>query len=134
MLLLIPGPVQTRPETRAAMAQDIAPWDLDFRAVYAGIRDDVRRIAGGVEGVHATLPLRPAFAKNVRIQGILLYTVRPEHLRAAAEDVTAAVVAGALRVGEEVGVPLHHFPLEETAAAHDAVEGGAVGKVLIDVG
>ena len=58
MLLLIPGPVQTRAETRAAMAQDIAPWDLDFRAVYAGIRDDVRRIAGGVEGVHATLPLQ----------------------------------------------------------------------------
>jgi NADPH2:quinone reductase len=29
--------------------------------------------------------------------------------------------------------PLHRFPLEETAAAHDAVENGAVGKVLIDV-
>ena len=58
MLLLIPGPVQTRAETRAAMAQDIAPWDLDFRAVYAGIREDVRRIAGGQEGVHATLPLQ----------------------------------------------------------------------------
>ena len=40
------------------MAQDIAPWDLDFRAVYAGIRERVRRIAGGVEGVHATLPLQ----------------------------------------------------------------------------
>ncbi len=58
MLLLIPGPVQTRPEVRAAAAQDIAPWDLDFRAVYAGIRDRVREIAGGVEGEHATLPLQ----------------------------------------------------------------------------
>jgi NADPH2:quinone reductase len=29
---------------------------------------------------------------------------------------------------------VHRFPLAETAAAHDAVEGGAVGKVLIDVG
>ena len=45
----------------------------------------------------------------------------------------AVVEAGALRVGEDAGVPLHHFPLEETAAAHDAVENGAVGKVLIDV-
>ena len=44
-----------------------------------------------------------------------------------------AVRAGALRVGEEAGVPLHHFPLDQTAAAHDAVEGGAVGKVLIDI-
>jgi 2-aminoethylphosphonate-pyruvate transaminase len=58
MLLLIPGPVQTRPETRAAMAQDIAPWDLDFRAVYAAIRERVRAIAGGREGEHATLPLQ----------------------------------------------------------------------------
>jgi NADPH2:quinone reductase len=28
---------------------------------------------------------------------------------------------------------LHRFPLERAAAAHAAVEGGAVGKVLIDV-
>ena len=58
MLLLIPGPVQTRPETRAAMAQDIAPWDNDFRPTYASIRERVRVLAGGVEGVHATLPLQ----------------------------------------------------------------------------
>src|SRR3954447_22937460 len=58
MLLLIPGPVQTRPETRAAMAQDIAPWDHDFRPVYASIRERVRTIAGGREGEHATLPLQ----------------------------------------------------------------------------
>ena len=43
------------------------------------------------------------------------------------------MAAGALRVGDDVGVPLHHYPLEETAAAHDAVEAGAVGKVLVDV-
>ena len=60
MLLLIPGPVQTRPETRAAMAQDIAPWDLDFRAVYARIRERVRDIAGGIAGEHATLPIQGA--------------------------------------------------------------------------
>ncbi|TDH63588.1 2-aminoethylphosphonate--pyruvate transaminase [Dankookia rubra] len=58
MLLLIPGPVQTRPETRAAMAQDIAPWDNDFRPTYASIRERVRVLAGGVEGMHATLPLQ----------------------------------------------------------------------------
>jgi 2-aminoethylphosphonate-pyruvate transaminase len=58
MLLLIPGPVQTRPETRAAMAEDIAPWDHDFRPVYAGIRERVRAIAGGAEGEHVTLPLQ----------------------------------------------------------------------------
>ena len=57
-VVAIPGPVQTRPETRAAMAQDIAPWDNDFRPTYATIRERVRAIAGGIEGVHATLPLQ----------------------------------------------------------------------------
>lgn len=58
MLLLIPGPVQTRPELRAVMGQDIAPWDNDFRPVYAGIRDRVRDLAGGSAETHATLPLQ----------------------------------------------------------------------------
>jgi NADPH:quinone reductase len=46
----------------------------------------------------------------------------------------AAVADGALPVGVESGLPLHRFPLAETVAAHAAVEAGAVGKVLIDVG
>ena len=54
-------------------------------------------------------------------------------VQAAVEDVSEAVRAGALRVGEDAGVPLHHFPLDQTAAAHDAVEQGAVGKVLLDI-
>jgi NADPH2:quinone reductase len=84
-------------------------------------------------GDDATLPIRPAFAKNVRLQGLLLYTLGADLLRAATDDVNAAVAAGALRVGAEAGVPLHHYPLADTAAAHDAVEAGAVGKVLIDL-
>ena len=80
-----------------------------------------------------SVPIIPSFAKNVRWQGLLLYTVGPDALRAAAEDVTAALVDGALPVGEPAGLPITWFPLEQTAAAHDAVEGGAVGKVLIRV-
>jgi NADPH2:quinone reductase len=30
-------------------------------------------------------------------------------------------------------VPVHHFPLERAADAHQAVEDGIIGKVLIDV-
>ena len=60
MLLLTPGPVQTDPRVRAAAAADIAPWDLDFRAEYAAIREAVARIAGGVPGEHVTLPLQGA--------------------------------------------------------------------------
>ncbi|MGN6221435.1 MAG: NADPH:quinone reductase [Microbacterium sp.] len=84
-------------------------------------------------GDQATIPVRPTFAKNVRIQGLLLYTVGQAALSAAAEDITAALHDGALPVGEAAGLPLTWFSLEETAAAHDAVEQGAVGKVLIDV-
>jgi 2-aminoethylphosphonate-pyruvate transaminase len=56
-ILLTPGPVQTRPEVKAAMAQDIAPWDSEFRAVYARVRERLVPIAGGVPGQHVCLPL-----------------------------------------------------------------------------
>lgn len=84
-------------------------------------------------GGEAAIPVSPTFAKNVRIQGLLLYTVGDAPLKAAAEDITAALRDGALPVGEHAGLPLTWFPLEQTAAAHDAVEHGTVGKVLIDV-
>jgi 2-aminoethylphosphonate-pyruvate transaminase len=58
MLLLIPGPVATAPEVKAALAQDIAPWDNDFRAVFARLRERVLAIAGGVPGEHVALPLQ----------------------------------------------------------------------------
>mgnify|MGYP002276747848 CR=1 FL=1 len=80
-----------------------------------------------------TMPIRPSFAKNVRVQGLLLYTVGQAALDAAAEDVAAAVRDGALPVGADAGLPLHEYPLAQTAAAHDAVEHAAVGKVLIRV-
>jgi NADPH2:quinone reductase len=84
-------------------------------------------------GNELTLPLRETFSKNLRYQFLILYTLDVRFLRAAVEDVNEAVRARALRVGVDAGVPLHHYPLDETAAAHDAVEGGAVGKVLLEI-
>jgi len=104
--------------------------DLDREVAKTGATIAIYANNGGDE---VTLPVRATFSKNLRYQFVLLYTVAPEHLRAATEDITAAVAAGGLRVGEEAGVPLHPFPLDETAAAHDAVEQGAVGKVLIEL-
>jgi 2-aminoethylphosphonate-pyruvate transaminase len=57
VLLLIPGPVTTRPEVRAALGVDIAPWDFDFRPIYAGVREKLLRIANGAEHEHTALPL-----------------------------------------------------------------------------
>jgi NADPH:quinone reductase len=79
------------------------------------------------------LPVRPSMVPNVRWQFVLVYNA-PDHWRARAlDDVSAAVLDGAVRVGDEAGLPLHHFPLEQAAQAHSAVENGAVGKVIIDV-
>jgi NADPH2:quinone reductase len=72
--------------------------------------------------------------RNVRYEFVLVYTVSAAAKANAVQDVSRAVAAGALRVGADAGLPLHRFPLADTAAAHRAVEGGAVGKVLVDVG
>jgi NADPH2:quinone reductase len=42
-------------------------------------------------------------------------------------------VGKALAAGALTPLPLHRFDLAQTAGAHDAVEGGAVGKVVIDL-
>ena len=110
-----------------APAQNVA-LDLDVVKVHGLVS-----IYANNGGDEMTMPLRAAFGKNLRFQFLILYTLDDGLLQAAVEDVGAAVAAGALRVGAEAGLPLHHYPLEEIAAAHDAVEAGAVGKVLLDV-
>jgi len=84
-------------------------------------------------GSQMELPVRASMVPNVRWQFVLVYNA-PETWRARAlQDVAAAVLAGAVRVGDEAGLPLHHYPLERADEAHTAVERGTVGKVLIDV-
>lgn len=80
-----------------------------------------------------SLEIGPNLVLNTRFQFLLLYTVGDAALAAAAEDITAALEAGALPVGEEHGLPLVRYPLAETADAQAAVEADAVGKVVVDV-
>jgi NADPH:quinone reductase len=84
-------------------------------------------------GDEATVPVRANMATNARWQFVLLYTAPHAAKLRAVEDIATAVADGQVAVGEHAGLPLHHFPLERTAAAHQAVQDGAVGKVLIDV-
>jgi NADPH2:quinone reductase len=102
--------------------------DLEVTKVHATVA-----VYANNGGDQLSVPLRATFSKNLRYQFVILYTLDDRLVQAAAEDVAAAVEAGALRVGEDAGVPLHHFRLDELAAAHDAVEQGAVGKVLIKI-
>lgn len=75
-----------------------------------------------------TLPVRACMTANVTLRFVLLYGVPAEALERAVGDITDAVAAGAL-----TELPAHRFPLTEVAAAQEAVEGGAVGKVLVDL-
>jgi NADPH2:quinone reductase len=84
-------------------------------------------------GSEFKLDVRQNMIKNLRYQFVLLYTVGEAALTAAVEDITLALGDGALPVGENAGLPLHRFPLANIAQAHQAVQDGAVGKVLIDV-
>jgi NADPH2:quinone reductase len=84
-------------------------------------------------GDEFSLPVRPLMVANARWQFVLLYTAPTEAKDIAIDDIMAAIYDGAIGVGEASGLPLHHFPLDRTRDAHAAVEGGAVGKVLIDV-
>jgi NADPH2:quinone reductase len=78
--------------------------------------------------------VRRNMALNTRYQFVLLYTVGWDRIAAGAQDINRAIDDDAFRAGEDAGLPLHRYRLEDAAAAHAAVEGGAVGKVLITVG
>jgi len=76
----------------------------------------------------AHVPVRALMTHNALLRFVLVYTIPRDDLAAAVDGVSRAVAEGALTT-----LPLHRFPLERAAEAHDAVQGGAVGKVLIDI-
>ncbi|MFH8485163.1 NADPH:quinone reductase [Streptomyces longisporoflavus] len=87
----------------------------------------------GGEDEQLSVPVLSSLAANLRWQSVYVYTVPPAAKQQALIDVAAAVDARALRVGEDVGMPLHRFPLEHISDAHAALERGLVGKVLLDI-
>lgn len=136
--------VNYRETDAAAAILAIAPGGVDLVVEVAPAPNQaldlaVTRVHGTIAiyanngGAELTLPLRETFSRNLRYQFIILYTLDPAMLSLAVTEVSAALLDGALEVGDAAGLPLHHYPLEDTAAAHDAVEAGTVGKVLIDI-
>jgi NADPH2:quinone reductase len=96
--------------------------------------------AHGTVAVYATdggneleLPVWDLMRRNVLYQFVLVYTVPAAAKARAVADVSTAATAGVLAVGADSGLPLHRYPLERIADAHAAVEGGAIGKVLVDI-
>ena len=80
-----------------------------------------------------SLPVRALMVPNARWQFVLVYTEPARAKGHAVDDVSDAVLDGAVRVGSDVGLPLHHFTLDRAAQAHQAVADAVVGKVIIDV-
>jgi len=127
----------------AAAIREVAPDGVDLIVEVAPVANaalDSAVLAAnatvaiyGRNGDELAVPVFDAMRANTRYQFVLVYTVTPAAKDQAVADVSAAVAAGALRVGRQAGLPLHRFPLADTGAAHVAVADGAVGKVLIDV-
>jgi NADPH2:quinone reductase len=136
--------INYRDEDAAAAITKLAPDGADLIvevaiAANAQLDIDVLKPRGSIAiyandgGKDFRLDVRQNMIKNLRYQFVLLYSVGDAALAAAVEDITLALGDEALAVGEDAGLPLHRFPLANTAAAHQAVQDGAVGKVLIDV-
>jgi NADPH:quinone reductase len=83
-------------------------------------------VSYAADGEDPVLPVRACMSANVTLRFVLLYG-----LPAAAMDAAAAGVADALAAGALTELPAHRFPLSEIVAAHEATEGGAVGKVIV---
>ena len=66
---------------------------------------------------------------NVLLRFMLIYTVPEAALARAVGEVSAALSDSAL-----TELPNHVFSLDQIADAHRAVEEGAVGKVIVDLG
>ena len=86
-------------------------------------------VAYAADAPDPTLPVRVCMTANVMLRFVLLYTMPEDALARAVAGVTDAPAAGALSE-----LPVHRFSLEQCAAAHDAVQQGVVGKVLLRVG
>jgi NADPH:quinone reductase len=122
---IAPDGVDTVVEVAAAANAEIDAGVVALHGSVAVYADD--------GGAPLTVPVRPLMGQNARWQFVLVYRAPDAWREHALQDVSAALLDGAIRIGDETGLPVHHYPLDRTADAHAAVEGGAVGKVLVDV-
>ncbi len=87
---------------------------------------DSQIVTYAAEPADPVLPVRACMNAGAVLRFLLLYSVPPEVLDQAARDITTALADGALSE-----LPVKVFGLDDIVAAQDAVQAGAVGKVLV---
>jgi len=130
--------INYKTEDVVARAREIAPRGIDH-IVDVSFGDNIESSAklirnGGVVASYSTennfaptIPFRALMSKNATLQLVLVYTMSAAAHAAAARDINLALEAGALRPRIAA-----RFSLDETAAAHEAVESGElVGKAIV---
>ena len=79
-----------------------------------------------VEAQDPVVPVRRLMGGNVNLRFMLVYGLPAAVIEAAVRDISEALDRGHL-----TRLPEHDFSLRDVVAAHEAVESGAVGKVLV---
>jgi NADPH:quinone reductase len=132
--------INYREEDVAARIGAVSPTgpDVVVEVDTENLRLDLKVVAPGGNiaiyvGGELTVPSFKAMLKNVSLDFVLTYTTSAEEKDNAVAAVAEAVDSGAFQVGEQAGLPIVRFPFERIAAAHEAVEQHAVGKVVIEV-
>jgi NADPH:quinone reductase len=106
--------------------------EVDFAGNFSVSREVLRDngvLAVYAAGVAPQPPVPLQFkASNITVRFVLVYDMPEAAKQAAVQDITALLEGGKL-----CHLPGPRFPLESAPEAHQAVEGGAIGKVVIEV-
>jgi len=108
--------------------------EVEFGANVETIASTIReggRIAayGSARDLRPALPFYPLMFKAVNLEFVLVYILDEERRQRAIDCVNAELAAGRLDVPVQA-----RFPLEDCAAAHEAVEaGGRAGAVVVEI-
>ena len=104
--------------------------EVDIAANLPVVLDALRAegdvVAYGSGAADISVPFLPSVLKNIRYRFFIVYNLGATERACAMADLTRQLERGGLQ---------HHlgpsFPLHQIAAAHEAVEAGAVGNVII---
>jgi NADPH:quinone reductase len=110
------------PVDRVAEVDLAANLDLDL----AVLSPNSQIITYASTAADPDLSVRACMNANVCLRFVLLYGVPAQALEQAAADITVALRDGALSP-----LPVHRYDLADVVAAQDAVQAGAVGKVVV---